>query len=182
MIQKIQSINLILLTGCVIILFYLQFNKKSVSNVGFVRSQELVYQFDGMKEAMVKFEQEQNEWIQNIEVLKKDYQNSLDIYNQELPNLSKAEIANKENLLQHQYNNVLKYTEEMEVALAERENEILEGVLNQVNAFSENFAKESGLDLLITTSVSGTVLYGNETIDYTEELLTSINNQYNGIE
>ncbi len=174
------------LTGVLLVgmtfLFYLQFAEKENLKTGFVRSQELVYQFDGMIDAMEKFEQEQNEWTQNIETLKNDYQTSVDNYNNSRPNLSEEEMMQQENLLQHQYNNVAKYAQEMEITLIERETEILEGVLNQVNAFSESFATENELDLLITTAESGTILYGDPGLDYTDELLESINNQYNGIE
>jgi outer membrane protein len=174
------------LTGVLIMgmsyLFYLQFAEKDDLRTGFVRSQELVYQFDGMIDAMAKFEQEQNEWNQNIETLKNDYQLSVDNYNNSRPTLSEEEMMQQENLLQHQYNNVAKYAQEMETSLMERETEILEGVLNQVNAFSESFATANDLDLLITTAESGTILYGDPGLDYTEELLESINSQYNGTE
>ncbi|MFT5821466.1 MAG: outer membrane protein [Crocinitomix sp.] len=175
-----------ILTGVLLLgmsfLFYLQFTVKENLKTGFVRSQELVYQFDGMIDAMTKFEQEQSEWNENVETLKSDYQTSVDNYNNQRPNLSEEEMMQQENLLQHQYNNVAKYAQEMETALIERETEILEGVLNQVNAFSESFATANELDLLITTAESGTILYGDPGLDYTEELLESINSQYNGTE
>lgn len=180
--NKVQNILIAGLIICVSYLFYAQSSPQQDFNVGFVRSQDLVYQFDGMQEAMVQFEQEQKEWSTNMETLKGDYQQSVEAYNAELPNLTEAEMIEKENYLQYQYNNVAKYAEEMESNLAERELEILEGVLNQVNAFSESFAKEKDLDLIITTATSGTILYGDEAMDYTDELLASINQQYNGTE
>ena len=178
----IQNVLTGALVICVCYLFYLQSEQHENLKIGFVRSQELVYQFEGMTDAMKKFEGEQQEWDDNAETLKKDYQNSVESYNNERANLSESEIAQQESLLQHQYNNVAKYVQQMEASLIESEAEILEGVLNQVNAFSESFAKEKNLDLLITTAVSGTILYGDEALDYTEELLVSINEQYNGTE
>jgi len=180
--NDVQNILIAGLILCVSYLFYAQSSPKQDFKVGFVRSQDLVYQFDGMKDAMAEFEAEEKEWSTNMETLKGDYQKSIDAYNIERPNLTEAEMAEKENFLQYQYNNVAKYAEDMENNLAERELEILEGVLNQVNSFSESFAKEQDLDLIITTATSGTILYGDDAMDYTDELLASINQQYNGVE
>lgn len=178
----IQNILIGVLIISVSYLFFLQFNSNKSLKIGYVRSQELVYQFDGMIDAMTKFEEEQKEWTTNVEVLKNDYQGSVDTYNLSRTSLSAQEIAEQEGLLQHQYNNVAKYMQQMESSLAEREAEILEGVLNQVNAFSEEFARLEGLDLVITTALSGTILYGEEKLDYTDELLEYINKKYEGNE
>ena len=180
--QKIQTISLIFLTGCVAVLFYLQFNTKSERNVGFVRSQELIYQYAGMLDAMEKFEREEQEWASNLDTLKSDYERSVSQYEQIKPSLSEDQLAQQEQLLQYQYNNCLKYAQDMEEGLQNRELEILEGVFNQVNAFSADFAVENELDLLVTTGSSGNVLYGSDQLDYTEELLTYINSKYEGNE
>jgi len=178
---KIQNGFIAVLTLCVGYLFYLQFSQKSeIINVGFVRSQELVYQFDGMQDAMAKFEMERQQWMQNVDTLKADYQMSLDDYNSQFASYSQDERLAQENRLQHQYNNLLKYSEQMEATLNERETVILDGVLNQVNAFSKEFAQAQGLDLIITTASAGNILFGEEDMDYTEELLGFINDKYNG--
>jgi len=182
MIQKIQTISLIILTGCVSVLFYMQLNKTSEKRVGFIRSQELVYQFDGMKEAIAKYEQEEKEWTNNLNILKSDYDRSVSQFEQIRPSLNQEQLAQQNEILQYQYNNCLKYANQMEDSLQMRELEILEGVFNQVNAFSADFAIENELDLLVTTGNSGNVLYGSDQLDYTDELLAYINAKYEGTE
>lgn len=182
MIQKIQSIALLILTGCVCTLFYLHMSNKSEGGVGFVRSQDLIYQYTGMLDAMKKFENEEKEWNSNLDTLKADYERSVIQYEQIKPSLNASQLVQQEQLLQYQYNNCLRYAQEMETGLQEKEAEILEGVFNQVNAFSEDFAIENELDLLVTTGSSGNVLYGSEQLDYTEDLLTYINTKYEGNE
>ena len=68
----------------------------------------------------------------------------------------------------------------LRVSSAEEEEKLLKGVLNQVNAFVEEYAAEEGFDLVLGTTLSGSILYGTTGIDITEQVLQAMNQQYSG--
>lgn len=54
-------------------------------------------------------------------------------------------------------------------------------IWSRINSYSEDFSKENNYDLIIGTENKTTVLYANEKITVTKELLTYINKRYEGL-
>lgn len=151
-------------------------------NIAFVRSQDLVYQYKGMIEAQSKFDLQKQQWQSNIDTLKLDYQRSLNNFQASFETLTEDDKANKQVLLEQQYNNVFQYVEGINQKMKQEEETILQGVLNQVNAYAQEYAKENGYDLILGTTMSGSILYGTDAIDITKPLLEKLNLHYNGVE
>lgn len=178
--MKKNSIITVLVIGIAVNLGLNIFNVKSTKKVAYVRSQDLVYAFDGMKEMQLKFQEKSKTWEANIDTLKMEYQKSVTDYQQQMNQLSVEERADRENLLYMQQNNLAQYAENIKIKAQEEENEMLEGVLNQVNTFVEDYGQKNNYDLILGTTMSGSILYGNDVIDITQEIITAINNDYNG--
>jgi outer membrane protein len=156
------------------------FDQTSKKTLAYVRSQDLVYAFDGMKEMQLKFQEKSKMWEADIDTLKSEYQRSLGQYKEVVNQLSAEEKAVRENLLYTQKNNLIQYSERISLQSKEEEDQMLEGVLNQVNSFVEEYGKEHNYSLILGTTLSGSILYGEEGIDITQELITEINNNYHG--
>ncbi|MBI2968995.1 MAG: OmpH family outer membrane protein [Bacteroidetes bacterium] len=146
--------------------------------IGYVRSQNLIYGYLGMKEAQSRFQEKTNQWQTNTDTLRFDYQKSLSAYQQEYSKLSEKERKERENLLELQKNNVLNYSDAVSKKAKEEEEKMTEGVLNQINAFAEEFGKSEGYDIIFGTTLSGNLLYGNGAMDITDELLAGLNDKY----
>jgi outer membrane protein len=155
-------------------------DKKSEKKLAYVRSQDLVYAFDGMKEMQLKFQEQPKKLEANLDTLKMEYQRSLNEYKALMNELSNDEKITREQLLYAQKNNVIQYAENIQLKSKEEEEKMLEGVLNQVNSFVEEYGQKNDYDLILGTTISGSILYGEETIDITEELILELNNNYNG--
>lgn len=155
-------------------------DKKSEKKLAYVRSQDLVYAFDGMKEMQLKFQEQSKKLEANLDTLKMEYQRSLNEYKVLMNELSNDEKITREQLLYAQKNNVIQYAENIQLKSKEEEEKMLEGVLNQVNSFVEEYGQKNDYDLILGTTISGSILYGEETIDITEELILELNNNYNG--
>lgn len=153
---------------------------RSPKKLAYVRSQDLVYAYDGMKMMQLKFQAQTRIWEANMDTLRMEYQGSWNDYQQIIDQLSVEEKITRENLLRVQQNNIVQYSESTKVTAQEQEEKMLEGVLNQVNSFVEEYGKENGYDLILGTTMSGSILYGDEVIDITEELITEININYEG--
>jgi len=156
------------------------FDITSEKKIAYVRSQDLVYAFDGMKEMQLKFQEKSKAWEANIDTLKMDFQRSLTQYQNDKENLTEQERVTRENMLNMQQKNVYQYSESIAIKAKEEENKMLEGVLNQVNSFAEDYGKEKNYDLIFGTTMAGNILYGVEAIDITKELIVEINKDYNG--
>ena len=55
---------------------------------------------------------------------------------------------------------------------------MMEGVLNQVNSFVQDYGRKKGYDVIFGTTLSGNILYGKEVIDITNEVVEGLNQTY----
>lgn len=146
----------------------------------YVRSQDLIYKYQGMIDAKAAFESKRNAWQANIDTLKQDFDGNVEWLRANHKQLSDAEVGEKKEFLRKQQEDIIQYTEQMQIKAEEEETELLQGVLNQVNAFAEEYGEREGYDLIFGTTLSGSILYGNDVNDITDELLSELNKQYRG--
>lgn len=170
---------LITITGAVALLYYFHFSTRQ--KIAFVRSNELVYGYTGMNEAHDLQISKAKEYQSNIDTLQMDLQKAMNQYNLEYAKLDKAERAEKEKLLVIQQENFKQYSQNAQKAVEKSNTDLTQGVLNQVNAFVETYAKEHGYTLILGTTTSGNILYGQESMDITEDVLKALNAQYKSL-
>lgn len=148
--------------------------------IRYVRSYELVYGYLGMQEAQRELEEKSRVWKANIDTLQQDYRLSLGNYTANAASLSANEKTEQEKLLMQQQQNLLSYSQAMDAKAKEEDEKVTEGVLNQINSFVMEYGKENGYEIILGTTLSGSLLYGDETIDITEEVLDALNRNYKG--
>lgn len=164
-----------LLVGDLTISFW---NNMRTPQIAYVRSQELVYGYFGMKDAMTRFQNEQGAWKANVDTLKADLERG--ITELRSGDLDAAALRAKQVLLQKQQNDLMNYQQAMEGKMHEEEQKLLAEVLGQVNSFIERYAEERGYDVVLGTTNSGSLLYGQGGMDITEELLAALNKDHQG--
>jgi outer membrane protein len=150
--------------------------------IGFVRSQELIYQFEGMKDSHTMYESTVTGWQNEVDSLKVicdrkvvNLQDSMALLSEEEINYRKRIIQNLEDGINRSYQY---YTEEA----ATLDQEMTAAVLNQVNTFTKEYGENYNYDLIIGTSGGGNLLFGDSTLDITEEILEKMNNHYLDVE
>ena len=149
-------------------------------SIGFVRSSELVYGYHGMKEAQKLFEAKKTKWQADLDTMKSDYRRALNSYNSEYPSLSSKDREKREEQLQRQEASLQEYSHNLNGKAQEDDQKMTQGILNQINAAAREYGKEHGLGLIVATTESGNILYGDQGIDITDELLEHLNRDFHG--
>lgn len=146
--------------------------------IGFVRSQELIYGYLGMKEAKNLYNDKSQVWKANIDTLQKEFQLRLEDFNKKMKTLSLGDRNIAEQELRKRQEEIIQYTQTVNQQAKEQENKMLEGVLNQVNSYVQSYGSKNGYEVILGTTTSGSVLYGDNAIDLTNEILLELNSQY----
>lgn len=154
--------------------------RDSGPRVGYVRSTELIYAYDGTKEAQVKFNQQKNSWQANLDTLKADFGRAVSLFNEGKDKMSKEALDEQRKILVSKENQLQQYAKAMSEKLELQDGQMMQSVLNQINSFTEAYGKEHGYDFILGTTDAGNVLYGKESLDITAELLEALNKKYNG--
>lgn len=150
----------------------------NIKDVKYVRSADLIYNFEGMKEAQKVQEKKTDEIKSNLDTLQKDFQKAVNQYNLDFPVLSKEERMQREKLLSMQQENLKQYSQSAQQNIKDSDDKLTEGVLNQVNAFVEEYAEKEGYDIVLGTTASGNILYAKDYMDITDEVVKALNEQY----
>ena len=134
--------------------------------LAFVRSEQLVNEYMGMKEARIAFQAKHKQWQNNLDTLKAQLRQK---------HQSKASPA----LVQAAEQNIRQYAAAMEQMTETEDQKMTQSVLDQINSYVDQYGKAQGYDLIFGTTTSGNILYGREGIDVTAEVLAALNKQYN---
>jgi Skp family chaperone for outer membrane proteins len=161
-----------------IAVIWLVYKSTKAPKIAYVKSADLIYSYDGMKEAQQKQQRKTEELNSGLDTLKMDFRKAVSQYNTEFSGLSKNERQGRENILAAQQENIRKYSQNIQQEIEDYDKQLTGGVLNQVNAFVETYAKEKGYDIVLGTTNSGNILYGKEYMDITPEVLEAINAGY----
>ncbi|MEM9859487.1 MAG: OmpH family outer membrane protein [Bacteroidota bacterium] len=153
------------------------FNQKKIA---FVRSQDIIYKYEGTVEAMAKFNNQKQQWQANVDTLKFDFQRAVNRYNQEYAALSVSERQQREEGLSQQERQFQNYAGAINDKIQAADEEMMQASLNQINAFVEEYSQSHGYDIILGTTLSGSVLYGDEGLDITDQLLEALNKNYRG--
>ncbi len=173
-----NKLMLALLLANIALSGYLLVDKLNRPKIAYIRSSELVYGYLGMQEAQREFKEKSQRWRAGSDSLQADFKLALSRYSAEAGGMSAPEKAEQEKMLQTQQQSVMDYVQATEARMKEEDRKITEGVLNQVNSFIEAYGKEQGYSIILGTTVSGSLLYGEEGIDLTDEVLEALNKNY----
>lgn len=146
--------------------------------IGFVRSHDLIYRYQGMIEAQSAFEQFTDNLSSNTDTLQIQYEKCVQNYNLSFETMTNSERDSLIQEIEWRKNNLIKYSQIVEEKTNAEEQEMLEGVLNKVNSFVESYSKKNGYDIVFGTTTSGNLLYGEDAIDLTEIILVQLNDDY----
>jgi len=170
----------LILVAISVSLSYLVNHQFGSKKVAYVRSQELIYQYEGTKEAVVKFNNQKTQWQANVDTLRVNFQKAIEDYNNRYQKLNKQERTNYENQLAAQEQQLQTYSKAISEKITAQDDESMQAVLNQINAFVEDYSVKNGYDIVMGTTLSGSVLYGEKTLDITDDILQELNKNYRG--
>jgi outer membrane protein len=172
------KIILVFVSLLTIIVTFLLFKVNKIPNIAYVKSADLIYGYEGMREAQQLQQKKTDQLKSNIDTLQLDFQKTVNEYNLDFPKLSKQERITREKLLLAQQNNLKQYTKNIQGSIEQSDNKLTEGVLNQINSFVEEYAKQHGYDMVFGTTTSGNILYAGIYMDITNDVLSILNAKY----
>ena len=153
-------------------------NAYRMPRLAYVRSQKVVEGYMGMKEALNIYKDKVNHWQAGIDTLNNSFNVSFASYKENYQKLSETERKSREEKLEKQRTEVLQYKQSLEEKAKEENEKLTQGALNQINSYIERYARERGYQLVLGVTLSGNILYAENAIDISEEVLKGLNEEY----
>ena len=152
----------------------------SQPRLGYVRSYDLVEKYQGTQEARAKFEQKKTTLMANVDSLKLTFEKDRIAYLSGARAMTSAQRRGREESLGRQQSQIVQYSAAVEEQIAQEDNDKMAPVLAQINTCVEEYAKEKDFDFIFGTTLSGSLLYGKNSIDVTDDILQNLNAKYKG--
>ena len=144
--------------------------------VGYVRSAYLIENFVGTQMARAKLQEDVQYLQSNLDTLKAEYASMVSDYQQMKKGSSQSDfLLNK---IQGKESGIATYSKAAEERIQEQETELLEGVMNQINAYIKTYAEKNNYDIILGTTAAGSILFGEDDMDLTEQILKEMNEHY----
>lgn len=176
--QKITFVLSSLSLLGIIILSILMFSRPSES--AFIRTDVLMEKYKGMIDAKQVYQVKAEDWQANIDTLKAELETAIKSYETNKNTLNLTERQEQEQLLNKKQDDLVKYNQAIGQKAQQEDQVLMEGILNQVNAFLEVYGKEKGYTIIFGANGSGNIIYGDDAKDITSEVLIALNRDYEG--
>jgi outer membrane protein len=176
-----KSVGFILVLVLIILIGINIYQLLYVGNkIVYVRSYDLIEKYHGTVEARKEFSKRQTQMQSNVDSLRMDFERSRNEYIRVAPGLTSAVRVEREKMLGQQQQQFLQYQQAIDEKIQEEDSKMMQEVLNQVNSFVESYALQNDYDLILGTTMSGNVLFGDKSLDITDALLAELNSHYKG--
>lgn len=163
-----------LLSAVVSVLVIIVVFKPAQNKTGYVQLGKVYDEFELSKTLNAQFKQ--------IAGTKKNYIDSLEfqvkaIYTKVTNDKTNKDLQGQFEMAQRHY---LYQKEQFEQSVGAMEEEYNDKIWKQLNEYVTQFGKEKGYDYVFGAEGSGTIMYGGETQDITNEVITYVNDKFQG--
>lgn len=161
-------------------IIWLVISMNNQPKIAYVKSIYLVENYSGTKEAYQVLQKKVVKWQANLDSLRSTYQEVINRYNENKNNIDEKSLVSLEQELVFKKQNLENYQGVVQQKQLEEDKKLTEGVYAQIDSYLKAYAKKKGYDLVIGANAEGTVLYGSDAFDITDEILNIINREYSG--
>jgi outer membrane protein len=152
----------------------------SLPKLAYVRSNELIENYSGTREARDEFNRKKTAMLANVDSLRTLFERSKIDYMGKSRSMTQAQRNAREAELTYQENQLIQYRGVVEEKINEDDARMMGAVLSQINSFVEEYAEENDMDIVLGTTMAGSLLYGKKAMDITDPLLEALNDKYKG--
>lgn len=176
--NKKNGLAIINILITVILAVYLIFLKSE--KVAYVDSNSLLSQYQGMIDARAEYNKLSSQWKAQIDTLAMEVQNELKRHERELPGMTSKEKGLSEQLIKSKQQQLLNYQRAIQDKAAEEDAKMTQAVIDEVNNYLKEFGNNRRYKIIFAATDVGNILYADEAIDITSEVVQGLNRRYKG--
>jgi outer membrane protein len=160
-----------------VVLVFALYSHFSETKIAYVDNNEILSKYKGAKEAREKLEKESKSWESNIKILQLEMDSLSKIWQKDGQKWSKNMKQEKAKELQLKEQDLGRYTQAVQQKAAQRNKELMDPVIADLNKYIEEYAKDNGYDFVLGT-MTGNIVYADKTREITREVIKYVNEQY----
>ena len=161
-----------------LVAFVILFTSCNQTKIAYINVEDLMKDYNATKELEEKLKSRQEEMTKALDSIGAPFQLKVQEYYQNANKMSAQKKAETEQALQ-QEQQILQARQQQAGQALQLENQTLsEALTKKVDSFVADYAKAKGIQLVFGTSGNGTVMYGDDKLDVTSDILDILNDNY----
>jgi outer membrane protein len=142
--------------------------------VAFINSQRIIAEAPAAREAQRAFEQDMARYTGELERMEQDLQRMVREYEQQQTMLSPERRREREDQIRSKQRELAQRAGELEEEAAARQAELVEPIMNRINAVIEEIRRENGYSFIFDAA-AGSIIAADPRLDITDRVLTRLN-------
>ena len=149
----------------------------SDQKTAYVDTTVLIQEYSEMKEVEAEFTQRSEQMKREFDSVARGFQQEVQAYQEEMDNLSQAERQEREGRLMQTQQRLQQQQQMRSGQLREESDAVVDSIINRVKDYVREYGEENNYTYIFGSNESANILYAEEGLDITDEILEKLNSE-----
>ncbi|MBS4071149.1 MAG: OmpH family outer membrane protein [Algoriphagus sp.] len=147
--------------------------------VAFVYTDSVINKYEFFKKKSEEITEKGKKFDADLQSRARGFEQEVATFQQTGGNMTQNQIRAKQDELVQKEQNLMTYRNNLMQELSVDEQKLLNDVYEQVQTYMQEYAKENGIDIILSYTRGGAMWYATDAIDVTQSVIEGLNKKYN---
>jgi len=147
--------------------------------IAFVYTDSVINKYEFFKKKSEEITEKGKKLDLDLQSRAKGFEQEVAIFQQTGGNMTQNQLRAKQDELMQKEQNLVTYRNNLMQELSADESKLLNDVYEQVQVYMKDYAKENGIDIILSYTRGGAMWYATDAIDVTNTVVEGLNKKYN---
>lgn len=148
----------------------------------YVDTKVLVQEYKEMKEIEAEFTMKSDSVRQQLDAVAQEFQQEVQAYQSQMESMSATERQEKERSLMQKQQMIQQQQQMQSNRLREQSTAVMDSLVEKVKGYVKDYGKENNYTYIFGSNESANIMYAEEGLDITQDILAELNDGYKGSE
>ncbi|AMC11313.1 hypothetical protein Lupro_08615 [Lutibacter profundi] len=148
------------------------------TKIAYIDIEVLMKDYEATKTLEIQIKEKQEKMTKELDSIAMPFKLKVQQYYQKAQNMSAQKRAQIEQALQQEQQIIQAQQQQASQVLQQENQENYKSITKKVDSLVESYAKSNGYQLIFGTSGKGTVMYGDEALNVTKDVLKVLNSEF----
>ncbi|MDN6311191.1 MAG: OmpH family outer membrane protein [Flavobacteriaceae bacterium] len=141
----------------------------------YVDNSRLVQEYHKMETTEAKFEKKNEALSDELDAVAQEFQKEVQEFQEKASAMNKADLDKKQNELMQKQQMLQQQQQEKSSELRKESDDAINAIIDDVKEYVSNYGKDEGYTYIFGSNESANIMYAEEGLDITDEVLKSLN-------
>ena len=146
----------------------------------YVDTTKIVQEYKEMKDVEAEFTTKSDSVRKQLDSVARVFQQEVQAYQAEMESMSQADRQKKEQELMQKQQMLQQQQQMQSTRLREESNAVMDSIVTKIKDYVKDYGKENNYTYIFGSNESANIMYAEEGLDITQEILKELNEDYGG--